>query len=229
MSAVVERTRLRNELHMILQLTDDQRQALEERGGAPTDIVDAATNARYVLVRAELYEQFKAVFDEEFDPRDVYAFVDRVMAEDDTNSTGRDRADATADRSGQPRGSNLRTRLPIRLPGQGIWSLKWTAPNSRSEPAKRWTNCRPRSGPALRTCHFPQIRCDRHEPHPRDRYFPRSRAAAHTSDPACRILRVVKRLFGNPDAVHACSRQNRHYPQARSLRRPSGGPMRVEK
>ncbi len=70
---------------MIPQLTDDQRQALEERGGGPTDIVDAATNARYVLVRAELYEQFKAVFEEEFDPREVYPFVDRVMAEDDTS------------------------------------------------------------------------------------------------------------------------------------------------
>jgi hypothetical protein len=70
---------------MIPQLTDDQRQALEERGGSPIDVVDAATNARYVLVPAELYERFKAVFEREFDPREVYPFVDQVMAEDDAN------------------------------------------------------------------------------------------------------------------------------------------------
>jgi hypothetical protein len=68
---------------MTPQLTDDQRQALEERGGSPVYIVDSSTNASYVLLPAELYERFKAVFEGDFDPREVYPFIDRVMAEDD--------------------------------------------------------------------------------------------------------------------------------------------------
>ena len=48
-------------------------------------VVDSVTSASYVLLGAELYEQFKAVFEEEFEPRETYPFVERVMAEDDTN------------------------------------------------------------------------------------------------------------------------------------------------
>ena len=36
-----------------------------------------------MLLPAELYERFKVAFEEEFDPRDAYPFVERVMAEDD--------------------------------------------------------------------------------------------------------------------------------------------------
>jgi len=70
---------------MTPQLTDDQRQALEEQGGSPVYIADAKTNMNYVLVRADVYERFKAVFEEEFNPRETYHFVDRVMADDDAN------------------------------------------------------------------------------------------------------------------------------------------------
>jgi hypothetical protein len=70
---------------MTPHLTDDQIQALEEREGAPTYVVDSRTNISYVLLRAELYEQIKAIFEEEFNPREAYPFVDRVMAEDDSN------------------------------------------------------------------------------------------------------------------------------------------------
>jgi len=66
-------------------LTDEERQSLESCSGGPIYIIDSKTNARYALVRAELYEQFKAVFDEEFDPRAAYPLVQRVMAEDDAN------------------------------------------------------------------------------------------------------------------------------------------------
>ena len=66
-------------------LTDEERQSLEACGGAPIYILDSKTNVRYVLVRAELYEQFKAVFEDRFDPRETYPFVERVMAEDDAN------------------------------------------------------------------------------------------------------------------------------------------------
>jgi hypothetical protein len=70
---------------MIPQLTDDQRQALEEQGGPAVYIADAKPNTSYVLVRADVYERFKAVFEEEFDPRETYPLVDRVMADDDTH------------------------------------------------------------------------------------------------------------------------------------------------
>src|SRR4051794_32825134 len=70
---------------MIPQLTEDQRQALEEQGDSPIYIADPKTNTSYVLLRAEVYERYKAVFEEEFDPRETYSFVDRVMADDDAN------------------------------------------------------------------------------------------------------------------------------------------------
>jgi hypothetical protein len=70
---------------MIPQLTDDQRQALEEQAGSPVYIADAKTNASYVLLRAEVYERYKAVFEAEFDPRETYPFIDRVMADDDAH------------------------------------------------------------------------------------------------------------------------------------------------
>ncbi|MGC8641776.1 MAG: hypothetical protein ACP5XB_18060 [Isosphaeraceae bacterium] len=74
-------------------LTDDQRQALDVQGGSPIYVVDLVTNARYVLLRADLFERFKAIFEEEFDPRETYAFVDRVMADDDRDETRRSCAD----------------------------------------------------------------------------------------------------------------------------------------
>lgn len=41
-------------------LSEDQRQAIEERGGAPLHVVDASTNQNYVLLRAEQFETLKA-------------------------------------------------------------------------------------------------------------------------------------------------------------------------
>lgn len=46
---------------MTPKLTDDQRQAISEHGGTPVYVVDASTNASYVLLRAEQYEKMKAV------------------------------------------------------------------------------------------------------------------------------------------------------------------------
>ena len=46
---------------MTPNLTDDLRRAVEERNGAPLTIIDPATNASYVLMRAEDFEKFKAV------------------------------------------------------------------------------------------------------------------------------------------------------------------------
>jgi hypothetical protein len=69
---------------MTLHLTDAQRQAIEEHGGTPIPFVDASTNARYVLLRADQFEKVRSLFEEEdFDPREVYPFIDKVMQEDD--------------------------------------------------------------------------------------------------------------------------------------------------
>lgn len=55
-------------------LADDQRQALDAQGGSPVYVVDARTNARYVLLREEQYEGLKGLLadDEAADPRELY-------------------------------------------------------------------------------------------------------------------------------------------------------------
>lgn len=45
---------------MTPRLSEDQRQAIEERGGAPVYVVDATSNASYVLLRAEQFEKMRA-------------------------------------------------------------------------------------------------------------------------------------------------------------------------
>jgi hypothetical protein len=68
-------------------LSDDLRQALDERGGAPLRVVDAATNVGYVILRADQYERVRTLFEgeEDFDPREAYPFVEEAMREDDAN------------------------------------------------------------------------------------------------------------------------------------------------
>jgi hypothetical protein len=68
---------------MTPKLSNDQRQAIEERGGAPVYVVDAETNRNYVLMPADEYEKVRSYLQDLFDPREAYPFVDRVMAEDD--------------------------------------------------------------------------------------------------------------------------------------------------
>lgn len=60
---------------MIPQLTDEQRQAIDEAGGrGPVSIVDHATSKRYVLLREDVYERLRALLSEEdFDIRETYA------------------------------------------------------------------------------------------------------------------------------------------------------------
>jgi hypothetical protein len=67
---------------MTTNLSDDLRQAIEKGDGSPVHLVDAATNVHYVLMRAEQYENLKALFveDEEFDPRELYPLMARSAA-----------------------------------------------------------------------------------------------------------------------------------------------------
>jgi hypothetical protein len=65
-------------------LSEDQRLAIEERGGTPVYVVDANTNASYVLMPADQFEALQILFSQEdLSPREAYPLLDRVMAEDD--------------------------------------------------------------------------------------------------------------------------------------------------
>jgi hypothetical protein len=70
---------------MTIGLTDEQRHAIEECGGKPLYLVDAATNTTCVLIRAEQFETLATFLDEPFDPREAYPLVDRVMQQDDAS------------------------------------------------------------------------------------------------------------------------------------------------
>jgi hypothetical protein len=64
------------------KVIDDLRQAIDEQGGAPVYVGDAATKAKYVLLRAEEYETLRALFveDEEVDPRELYPLTAKTAA-----------------------------------------------------------------------------------------------------------------------------------------------------
>ena len=46
-------------------LTTEQRQAIALAGDTPARVVDPETNTAYVLLRADLYERYKALFEED--------------------------------------------------------------------------------------------------------------------------------------------------------------------
>lgn len=67
---------------MTPKLADDQRQAIDEQGGSPVYVVDAKTNARYVLLRAEQFESLRGLLADEdaVDPRTLYPLTARSAA-----------------------------------------------------------------------------------------------------------------------------------------------------
>ncbi len=66
---------------MSIELTTEQ---LKSASQAPLHVTDPETNQAYVILPVERYVQL-AYCDDEFDPREAYPFIDRVMAEDDAN------------------------------------------------------------------------------------------------------------------------------------------------
>lgn len=63
---------------MTPRLTDDQRHAIEEQGGTPVYVVDAASNANYVLLRAEQYEKIRPLLEDEGEhSRALYPYVEQ--------------------------------------------------------------------------------------------------------------------------------------------------------
>jgi DNA-directed RNA polymerase sigma subunit (sigma70/sigma32) len=68
---------------MSATLTDQQRQALHEANDAgPVTVIDPATNAEYILVRADIYAQMREWLND-LEPQEAYPLVDRIMADDD--------------------------------------------------------------------------------------------------------------------------------------------------
>jgi hypothetical protein len=63
---------------MTTKLPEDLRQVLEQEGETPVHLVDALTNERYVIMRADRYECVKALFeDEEFSPAELHRVVEQ--------------------------------------------------------------------------------------------------------------------------------------------------------
>ena len=67
---------------MTTKIPDDLRQAIENEGGSPLHLVDAATNAHYVLMRADQYEILSGLLAEgqKFDVRELYPLMAKSAA-----------------------------------------------------------------------------------------------------------------------------------------------------
>ncbi len=64
---------------MMVKLSDEQRQAIEQNPGRPIDVVDAVTRERFVLLPAGAYERVRTFLDaDEFDIQDTYTLQDQA-------------------------------------------------------------------------------------------------------------------------------------------------------
>ena len=62
-------------------LTNEQRSDLQQHGNQPVQVVDPVTNAVYFIVAGDVFERFKAVFnDEPFDIRETYSAQNAALA-----------------------------------------------------------------------------------------------------------------------------------------------------
>jgi hypothetical protein len=64
-----------------VRLDNSLREAAE--AGTPVEVVDPDTNRVYYLISAEQFQRMAATLSGDFDPRELYPMIDRVMAEDD--------------------------------------------------------------------------------------------------------------------------------------------------
>ncbi len=66
-------------------ITEQQRQALHEMSDTgPVIVIDPATNAEYVLVRADIFGQLQAWMSD-MEPQEAYPIVDQIMDDDDVH------------------------------------------------------------------------------------------------------------------------------------------------
>lgn len=61
------------------ELSNEQRQALQQRQGKPLYIVDAETQRAFVLLPAEAFRRAQALFDDDFAVSDMYAAVSQAF------------------------------------------------------------------------------------------------------------------------------------------------------
>ena len=66
---------------MIPTLDENLRQAITEHGGAPLYVLDATTNASYVLLSAERFERMEALLGEN-EVADMYPLLAELNPED---------------------------------------------------------------------------------------------------------------------------------------------------
>jgi hypothetical protein len=67
---------------MSVKLTEEQRQALEARPDEPLRLIDPRTQQAYVLVRAELYDQMRALLTEDDPVAEMYPLLAELQPED---------------------------------------------------------------------------------------------------------------------------------------------------
>jgi len=67
----------------MIQLTQQQHDAVEESPGQPIRAIDPATNAQYVLVRADVFDRLRMIFsDDQTWGQDTYAAAMEAFARD---------------------------------------------------------------------------------------------------------------------------------------------------
>ncbi len=69
---------------MSILLTEEQRQVIEIHSESPPRLIDPKTNEAYVLLRADVYERAKALFEEDENQlvRDMYPHMWEVFGKD---------------------------------------------------------------------------------------------------------------------------------------------------
>jgi hypothetical protein len=65
---------------MTRMLTPEQLRAVAENPDEPLRLADPDTKKVYFLLSEEVFRKVQAVLEQEFQPRDAYAVVDRVFA-----------------------------------------------------------------------------------------------------------------------------------------------------
>jgi hypothetical protein len=53
--------------------------------GTPVEVFDPTTNEVYYLISAEQFQKLASAATGDFDPREAYPLIDKVMAEDDAH------------------------------------------------------------------------------------------------------------------------------------------------
>ncbi len=70
---------------MTPKLSEELRQALADQAGAPLQIEDPITQARYILIQADVYEQLQRAMDYDTsdpNPRDYYSLFAKAVKDE---------------------------------------------------------------------------------------------------------------------------------------------------